>query len=175
VRQLQEAASNRSPGGSSALTNKKDEDDVYDIEAAVLTGAGGSFRPLSGSLRGAVFPLNTSLVVGLALFTLRPSAICDGIDTTATLEYLKEKEKGGGYLLGLLCCAMFFLPTSYRSVLPQIQLCLHLWSCFLAHQKIRMAEYEARQTEQGKRVCVGVCGGGGSVLWCDPLSHKLFY
>ena len=71
MRQLQEAAANRSPGGASALTNKKDEDDVYDIEAAVLTGAGSSFRPLSGSLRGAVFPLNTSLVVGPAAKELR--------------------------------------------------------------------------------------------------------
>jgi hypothetical protein len=64
VRQLQEAVTHRSPGGS-AFTNKKDEDDVYDIEAAVLTGAGGSFKPLSGSLRGAVFPLNSNLVVHL--------------------------------------------------------------------------------------------------------------
>ena len=48
------------------LTNKKDEDDVYDIEAAVLTGAGGGFRPLSGALRGAVFPLNSRLAVAAA-------------------------------------------------------------------------------------------------------------
>ena len=57
--------SGRSPK-SAALTNKKDEDDVYDIEAAVLTGAGGSFKPLSGALRGAVFPVNSKVVVAAA-------------------------------------------------------------------------------------------------------------
>ena len=51
---------------SSALTNKKDEDDIYDIEAAVLTGGGSTFKPLAGALRGAVFPLNTKAVVALA-------------------------------------------------------------------------------------------------------------
>lgn len=51
---------------SSALTNKKDEDDVYDIEAAVLTGAGGSFKPLAGAVRGTFFPLNSKYVVALA-------------------------------------------------------------------------------------------------------------
>ena len=65
VKQLQSAAATRLPG-SAALTNKKDEDDVYDIEAAVLTGAGGSFKPLSGAMRGAVFPLNTRLAVAAA-------------------------------------------------------------------------------------------------------------
>ena len=65
VKELQEAMKGRSSKGS-ALTNKKDEDDVYDIEAAVLTGAGGSFKPLSGALRGAVFPLNSKAVVAAA-------------------------------------------------------------------------------------------------------------
>ena len=52
-------------GGSA--TNKKDEDDVYDIEAAVLTGGGGGgFKPLQGVLRGAVFPLNSRLAVAAA-------------------------------------------------------------------------------------------------------------
>ena len=51
---------------SAALTNKKDEDDVYDIEAAVLTGGGGSFKPLAGTVRGAIFPLNSRYTVALA-------------------------------------------------------------------------------------------------------------
>ena len=62
MKALQDAMNSR-PSDESALTNKKDEDDVYDIEAAVLTGAGGSFKPLSGTLRGAVFPLNSKVVV----------------------------------------------------------------------------------------------------------------
>lgn len=65
VKELQ-SAMNGGSSKASALTNKKDEDDVYDIEAAVLTGAGGSFKPLSGALRGAVFPLNTKAVVAVA-------------------------------------------------------------------------------------------------------------
>lgn len=64
ARELQNAAIPTSR--SSALTNKKDEDDVYDIEAAVLTGGGGSFKPLAGALRGAIFPLNTKFTVQLA-------------------------------------------------------------------------------------------------------------
>lgn len=62
VKELQDTAASRSPGGG-PLTNKKDEDDVYDIEAAVLTGAGGGFRPLSNALRGATFPLSSKLAV----------------------------------------------------------------------------------------------------------------
>lgn len=65
-KRLQDAVANRSPGSSAALTNKKDEDDVYDIEAAVLTGAGGGFKPLSGAMRGTVFPLNTRIAVATA-------------------------------------------------------------------------------------------------------------
>lgn len=65
VKELQDAVGRRPPDASN-LTNKKDEDDVYDIEAAVLTGAGGSFKPLSGALRGAVFPLNSKAFVAAA-------------------------------------------------------------------------------------------------------------
>lgn len=65
VKELQDAVGGRSPERSN-LTNKKDEDDVYDIEAAVLTGAGGGFKPLAGTLRGAVFPLSSKLVVAAA-------------------------------------------------------------------------------------------------------------
>ena len=51
------------PSGSS-ITNKKDEDNAYDIEAAVLTGGGaGGFQPLAGLVRGAPWPLNNKIVV----------------------------------------------------------------------------------------------------------------
>jgi len=46
------------------ITNKKDEDNEFDIEAAVLTGGGaGGFQPLAGLVRGAPAPLNNRLVV----------------------------------------------------------------------------------------------------------------
>ncbi len=46
------------------ITNKKDEDNEFDIEAAVLTGGGaGGFQPLAGLVRGASAPLNNRLVV----------------------------------------------------------------------------------------------------------------
>ena len=46
------------------ITNKKDEDNEFDIEAAVLTGGGaGGFQPLAGLVRGAPAPFNNRLVV----------------------------------------------------------------------------------------------------------------
>ena len=47
-----------------SITNKKDEDSDFDVEAAVLTGgAGNSFQPLAGQLKRASFPLNLKAVV----------------------------------------------------------------------------------------------------------------
>ena len=57
---------NTSRPRSAALTNKKDEDDVYDIEAAVLTGGGSSFKPLTGAMRGMFFPLNSRYALVIA-------------------------------------------------------------------------------------------------------------
>lgn len=51
----------------SSITNKKDEDNAYDIEAAVLTGGGaGGFQPLAGLVRGGPWPLSNKLIVRAA-------------------------------------------------------------------------------------------------------------
>lgn len=54
------------PARSGALTNKKDEDADYDIEAVMLTGGGSGFVPLAGVMRSAVFPLCKGPFVGIA-------------------------------------------------------------------------------------------------------------
>ena len=65
VRQLQEAAANRSPGGASALTNKKDED-AYDVEAGGPAQGGSSIRTMASMVRKAPPPLNHHIVVHAA-------------------------------------------------------------------------------------------------------------
>ena len=50
-----------------SITNKKNEDSDFDVEAAVLTGgAGNSFQPLAGQLKRASFPLNLRPLVAAA-------------------------------------------------------------------------------------------------------------
>ncbi len=50
-----------------SITNKKNEDSDFDVEAAVLTGgSGNSFQPLAGQLKRAPFPLNLKPVVASA-------------------------------------------------------------------------------------------------------------
>ena len=60
------------------LTNKKNEDDAYDVEAAVLTGGGsGGFQPLAGMFRGAPMPLSLKPFVAAAHQTDRLSVMLD--------------------------------------------------------------------------------------------------
>jgi len=59
-----QARAKRQTSPAHLITNKKDEDNEFDIEAAVLTGGGaGGFQPLAGLVRGAPAPLNNRLVV----------------------------------------------------------------------------------------------------------------
>lgn len=41
---------------AATMSNKKDEDDGYDLEAAMLSGGGANFMPLVGAIRGSVLP-----------------------------------------------------------------------------------------------------------------------
>ena len=63
IRELQNAP--KLTSRTSAMTNKKDEDD-YDVEAAALSGGGSTFKPLVGTFRGAIFPLSSKPAVSLA-------------------------------------------------------------------------------------------------------------
>ena len=80
---LQQHARERRASGQPAelvrtLTNKKNEDDAYDVEAAVLTGGGsGGFQPLAGMFRGAPMPLSLKPFVAAAHQTDRLSVMLD--------------------------------------------------------------------------------------------------
>lgn len=64
---LLQARAKRQSSPPHLITNKKDEDNEFDIEAAVLTGGGaGGFQPLAGLVRGAPAPFNNRLVVRAA-------------------------------------------------------------------------------------------------------------
>lgn len=51
----------------SGLSNKKDEDNSTDIEAALLSGGGGDFMPLAGVFRAAPFPMRHPWMVAVAM------------------------------------------------------------------------------------------------------------
>ena len=71
-------ASGQPAGLVRTLTNKKNEDDAYDVEAAVLTGGGsGGFQPLAGLFRGAPMPLSLKPFVAAAHQTDRLSVMLD--------------------------------------------------------------------------------------------------
>lgn len=49
------------------LSNKKDEDNSTDIEAALLSGGSGDFMPLAGVFRAAPFPMRHPWLVAIAM------------------------------------------------------------------------------------------------------------
>uniref|UniRef100_A0A6U9SEA4 Uncharacterized protein n=1 Tax=Picocystis salinarum TaxID=88271 RepID=A0A6U9SEA4_9CHLO len=50
-----------------SLSNKKDEDNSTDVEAALLSGGGGDFMPLAGVFRAAPFPMRHPWMVAIAM------------------------------------------------------------------------------------------------------------
>ena len=72
------AAREAAEAANHLLTNKKDEDGTGDVEAAVLSGGGVNFAPLSGLLRGApsqLAPLATAGPVLAAALHIDKAAI----------------------------------------------------------------------------------------------------
>ena len=54
----------------------QDEDDNFDVEAAMLTGGGGGFKPLAGTLRG-MQPQRAALCVPVAHLLDRAAVALD--------------------------------------------------------------------------------------------------
>lgn len=60
----------------SVCSRPQDEDNNFDVEAAMLTGGGGGFKPLAGTLRG-LQPERAALCVPVAHLLDRASVALD--------------------------------------------------------------------------------------------------
>lgn len=64
-------------GATPGRTNKKNEDNTLDLEAAALTGGGGVFRPLAGVVRSLPAPLSNEYCVKAAHYLDRGAVALD--------------------------------------------------------------------------------------------------